>query len=154
MYEHLKFVRSVFWRWLVVSFISSFVGEMISTGVMHKGWVQMPVAFLTLFLALAWFFGRKSRSGQRHDAKAISIDHVGSLSPFALRFTWDIFWRWYLVEFAIHAVCSLVFQRSSFAMIWVQQIASFPALIAALFWVQKSALNLDVSGKNSQADVL
>lgn len=143
MYEHLKFTWNVFWRWLIVSFIPNFIGELISTGLMHKGWIQIPVAFLTLWLALIWFLKTESTSGRNHDATLNSPPHAGPLTSFVFRFTWDIFWRWYLVEFIVQAACSLVFPKSSIAMTLVQQIAPFPALIAALFWVRKAALNFD-----------
>ena len=72
------------------------------------------------------------------------VPNLETQSPFALRFTWDIFWRWYLVEFAFETACALVFPKDSYPMIWVQQIAPFPALIAALFWVRTARLSFDI----------
>ena len=145
MHEHLKFTWGIFWRWFIVNFTLGFFGAMISRELMRKAWIQIPVAMLTLWLALIWLLRTKRTDGRNQVANWNSLSYAEASSPFALRFTWEIFWRWYLVEFIFQNAFALFFPKDSYSIMWVQQIVPFPALIATLFWVLKARLRIDKS---------
>jgi hypothetical protein len=145
MYQNFYFAWSIFWRWFLASFFPGLVAELVFPGLIHKGWIQMPFNFITLWLATIWFL-RKERVDNENIASLMdSTSKAGFHQKFSFQFAWSIFWRSYFSQCLMQQACSLVLAQSSTAMNWVLIFVPFPALIAALFWVRKTALNVDGS---------